>query len=142
MPRTASYAGLAMTGNSVPTGPSPEQLRDQAVQAISELMSVVTRVGDELRDYETVLERARRDLESGLSATDTVERTRAGAVRASFSDLLNDIERARAASRVSMWRLQLSEGSTIADIARAWGYSRQLVSRTLAVRTRTEPEPD
>jgi hypothetical protein len=131
-----------MTGNSVPPGVSPDPLRAQAVHAIDELMSVVGKVGDELRAYETVLERARRDLESGMSASDMVAHTSAGAVRASFSDRLNDIERARAASRLSMWRMQLSEGSTIADVARAWGYSRQLVSRALAGRTRAESDPD
>jgi hypothetical protein len=130
------------TDNSVPTGASPEHLRDQAVHAINELMSVVAEIRDELRAYETVLKRARRDLESGMSAANMVAQERAGAVRASFSDRLNDIERARAASRISMWRLQLSEGSTIADIARAWGFSRQLVSRALAGRARTGPEPD
>jgi hypothetical protein len=130
------------TGKSAPAGASSEYLREQAVRAIDVLMSVVAEVRDELRAYETVLKRARRDLESGMSAADMVAQQRAGAVRASFSDRLNDIERARAASRISMWRLQLSEGSTIADIARAWGFSRQLVSRALAGRARAEPDPD
>jgi len=121
-----------MTGHSVPPEASPEELRAQAVHAIDELMRVVAEVRDELHNYETVLKRGRRDLASGTPAVEMVARTRAGAVRASFSDRLSDIERARALSRITMWRLQSSEGSTIADIARSWGFSRQLVSRTLA----------
>jgi len=129
-----------MTGKSVPTGASSEYLRDLAVREIDALMKVVAEVRDDLRAYETVLKRARRDLQSGVRASDMVARTRAGAVRASFSHRLEEIERARAASRFSMWRLQLSEGSTIADIARAWGFSRQLVSRTLAGQARPDPD--
>ena len=35
-------------------------------------------------------------------------------VRSMLTDRLNHIERARNASRCSLWRLQLSEGTTIA----------------------------
>ena len=130
-----------MTANSVPSGTSSEQLREQAVRDMSALAQTVARVRDDLQDYASVIERARDDIASGSPVADMVARHRAGAVRASFSDRLNEIERARAASRLSMWQLQLSEGSTIADIARAWGYSRQLVSRALADPNRPQPEP-
>ena len=53
-------------------------------------------------------------------------------VRMTLTDRLNRIERLRSAARLALWRLQVTEGTTIAEIARGWGFSRQLVSRALA----------
>jgi hypothetical protein len=130
-----------MTDNAASTGTSPEQFREEAVHAMSTLAQVVAAARDDLRDYESVITHARDDLAAGSPVAEMVERHRAGDVRASFSDRLSEIERVRAAARLALWQLQLSEGSTIADIARAWGYSRQLVSRTLADPGRVQPEP-
>lgn len=53
-------------------------------------------------------------------------------IQSSLTDRLNQIERARSTGRVSLWRLLAAEGMTSAEIARMWGLSRQLVSRSLA----------
>jgi hypothetical protein len=130
-----------MTGETVPGGTSSE-LRDDAARALTALMQAVSEVRKDLRAYESMLEKAYQDLVAGDPVSDMLARYGAGEIRASFSDRLNGIERARSASRLSMWRLQLSEGANITDIAKAWGFSRQLISRALAGRARADSDSD
>jgi hypothetical protein len=129
-----------MTGKSVPAGTSSEPLRDEAARALGALIQTVSEVRKDLRAFESILKKIHHDLVAGDPVSDMLSRYRAGEVRASFSDRLNGIERARNASRLAMWRLQLSEGANIADIARGWGFSRQLISRALANRARADSD--
>ena len=58
-------------------------------------------------------------------------------VRETLTQAAVDFETARRASRLSLFRLQLAEGMSLGAIARAWGFSRLLVSRMLK-----EDQPD
>ena len=122
-------------GTSVPAGAaagsSPTALRDQALADLDALIQVAADARQELRSYQSELEKNRRQLDRGDLACEMAGRVEFRTVRSALTDRLDDIERARNASRHSFWRLQLSEGATIADIARSWGFSRQLVSRAL-----------
>ena len=53
-------------------------------------------------------------------------------LRSTLTERLDLVERARMDCRRALWRLQVAEGATIAEVAREWGLSRQLVSRALA----------
>jgi hypothetical protein len=106
-------------------------LRDQAVDDLDELIDAVADARKDLRSYQSVLEKNRRHLAGGGRASDMAVRFDVRAVRTSLTDRLNRVERARNASRRSLWRLQAAEGRTIAEIARIWGLSRQLISRAL-----------
>jgi hypothetical protein len=125
------------TGKSDPPRASPESLRDESVRDLAALIRVVAEVRNDLRAYEAVLKKVHQHLSAGSAAAEVSSRYDVGAVRAQFTQGLNGIERARGTARLSLWRLQLSEGSTITDIARAWGLSRQFVSRALAGTSRT-----
>ena len=126
------------TRGSDPTPASSESLRDAAARDLDALIGAVTDVRKDLRSYESVLKQVHQHVVAGSAAVEMSSRFDVGTVRARFTEGLNGIERARGAARLSLWRLQLSEGSSITDIARAWGISRQLVSRALTGRTRTE----
>jgi hypothetical protein len=108
-----------------------DALRDQALGDLDELMDVVADTRKDLRSYQSVLEKNRRHLAAGGRASDMAVRFDVRAVRTSLTDRLDRVERARNASRRSLWRMQASEGRTIAEIARMWGLSRQLISRAL-----------
>jgi hypothetical protein len=108
-----------------------EALRHDALDGLDALIEVVAEARKDLRSYQTVLEKNRRHLARGGRASDMAVRFDVQAVRTSLSDRLESVERRRSASRVSLWRLQVSEGRTIAEIARVWGLSRQLISRAL-----------
>ena len=109
-------------------------LRDHALRDLDALIQVIADACEDLRSYQSALNKTRRHLEAGGRASDTSALFDLATVRLTVSDRLNGIERARSVSRLSFWRLQLSEGKTIAEVARAWGFSRQLVSRALSAR--------
>jgi DNA invertase Pin-like site-specific DNA recombinase len=52
-------------------------------------------------------------------------------LRGALSSSLTDLERARHRSQRMLFRLLQAEGTSISDIGRAWGISRQLVSRLI-----------
>jgi hypothetical protein len=116
----------------VPAGSSPKDLRDHALADLDALIQVAADAGRELRSYQSELEKNRRQLDRGDLACEMAAGVEFRTVRSELTDGLDHLERARNASRRSLWRLQLSEGTTIAEIARSWGFSRQLVSRALA----------
>jgi transposase-like protein len=49
--------------------------------------------------------------------------------RAATSEIIRDVQAARHRAQQAQFKLAAAEGSTMAEIARAWGVSRQLVSR-------------
>jgi hypothetical protein len=111
-----------------------EALRQQALADLGALIQIAEEARRDIRSYQSALEKTCRHLTRGGRARDMIGLFDVPAVRASFTDRLNSIERARSISRRSLWRLQVFEGMTIAEIARAWGFSRQLVSRALSSR--------
>jgi hypothetical protein len=108
-----------------------EAFRDQALDDLDELIDEVAEARKDLRSYQSVLETNRMHLAVGGRASDMPVRFDVPSIRTSLTDRLNCVERARNASRRSLWRMQASEGRTIAEIARMWGLSRQLISRAL-----------
>ena len=113
-------------------GSDDEDLRGRALDDLDELIRVTREARQDLRTYQSALEKNRRHLARGGDASEMNALFDIRAVRATLTERLNAVEHARSVSRVSLWRLQVSEGLTIAEIARSWGFSRQLVSRALA----------
>ena len=111
--------------------PTDEPLRRHALDDLDALIDAAAEARKVLRSYQTVLEKNRRHLGQGGRASDMAVRFDVQGVRASLSDRLKHVERRRNASRISLWRLQVAEGTTLAEIARVWGFSRQLISRAL-----------
>jgi AraC-like DNA-binding protein len=111
-----------------------ETLRDEALGEIDALIEDVTATHNDLRAYQAVLEKNRKHLARGGRVTETPALFDIRSVRTTLTERLNALERSRGAARLALWRLQLAEATTIAEIARVWGFSRQLVSRALAGR--------
>lgn len=113
-----------------------DALRDQAVSDLQALIEQAVEARKNLRAYQTALEKNHRHFTRGGRVSDSPI-VNVQTVRATLTDRLDRLERARSVSRLSLWRLQVAEGMSIAEIARLWGFSRQLVSRALAgARTR------
>ena len=113
-----------------------EVLRRQVLDDLDALIEVAVEARQGLRSYQSALEKNRRRLAGGGRGSDMPSMFDVGTVRSTITDRLARLERARNTSRISLWRLQVSEGTPIAEIARVWGLSRQLVSRAL---TRGDP---
>jgi hypothetical protein len=118
--------------NNEPVGDSWEALRDQAVAALDVLIQEMKDAQTDLRANQTAFERNRSHLSAGGRASDMTELFDIPSLRSTLTDRLAHVEQARMATRRSLWKMQIAEGATIADVARAWGLSRQLVSRALA----------
>lgn len=110
----------------------PEALREQAIAALDEFIQATADARDDLSSFQTALEKNRTYLSEGGPAADVPALFDIPSLRSSLTDGLERVEQARMASRRTLWRLQISEGKSIADIARSWGLSRQLVSRALS----------
>lgn len=119
-------------GKSVAAGASTDALRSQALADLGALIQAAAEARRDLRSYQSALEKNFRHLTGGGRVSEMNSLFDVSGVRTSLTARLNHVERARSISRLSLWRLQLTEGTTIAEIARLWGFSRQLVSRALA----------
>jgi hypothetical protein len=78
-----------------------------------------------LESYSAVLEL----LQDGSTVRDALAVGKVKDTRRAITAALEDLETARRASRVSLMRADLDEGSSVKSVAETWGISRQLVSR-------------
>lgn len=120
------------------TGESWETLRDEAIEELNGLIEAVVEARDNLHSYQSVLEKNRRHLGKGGRVNETPAMFDIRAVRTALTERLDRLERARNSTRLALWRLQLAEDTKISEIARMWGFSRQLVSRSLSSRQGSE----
>ncbi|HXY45253.1 MAG TPA: hypothetical protein VEH29_13775 [Acidimicrobiales bacterium] len=101
--------------------------------AVVERMEVVVKASKDARqalcEAETAIEQFARHLANGSSVRDAFTALRVGDLRKALQDHLEALERARLESRRAVIALGLSEGSSLGELARLWGLSRQLVTR-------------
>ena len=109
-----------------------------AVADIDKLIEAMDSVIHALQASKRVLKRASKALSEGAAIATTLEASGAAETRAGANDVLQALESARHQSRLSIFAAGLDEGMTIGDLARAWGFSRQLASR-YAKEARGEP---
>jgi hypothetical protein len=128
-------------GESAAPAASWETLRDEALSKVDTLIEDVIATRSDLGAYQAVLEKNRKHLAQGARVNETPALFDLGSVRMTLTERLTSLERTRYAARFALWRLQVAEGTSIAEIARMWGFSRQLVSRALASRDPRRKEP-
>ncbi len=113
-------------------GASPAQmaaLREDAARTLREMEEAIIRTRSQLKFMETLMRRVRKMIESGKSATEVAKVANAAQARAATSDIIREVQAARHRAQQAQFKLAAAEGSTMAEIARGWGVSRQLVSR-------------
>jgi ribosomal protein S20 len=115
-PRAASQAQL-------------NALRQDAIRTLREMEEAIVRTRAQLKFMETLMRRVRRLVENGGSATEVANQAHAASARAATSDIIKEVQAARHRAQQAQFKLAAAEGSTMAEIARGWGVSRQLVSR-------------
>ncbi len=111
-------------------------LRARYVASLDVLAAASDRVMDALRGAEEARAVVRRHLAQGGTVSDVEKFLEPEPLRASLSDAITELERARHETQRLMFRLLHSEGRTMTDIGRTYGISRQLVSRLV-----NEPDP-
>jgi hypothetical protein len=107
-----------------------ELLRAESIESLRGLQETVVRMRRQLRSMETVgLRQALRLLEAGRPAHQIATTVDVAGHRNAVSALMREIQAARHRAQRAQFKLAAAEGTSMADIARAWGVSRQLVSR-------------
>jgi hypothetical protein len=105
--------------------------RARAVQHADELLSGCAALRADLRAYESAVRRVRaRTIRANADET-VVDVSEFIAVRSRVTDSIDALETRRRDWRVSLFHLQVDAGMSLAQIARQWGVSRQLVSRLI-----------
>jgi hypothetical protein len=99
------------------------------VRELEALINVTRQCVDQLEDalesYGTVLDLLR----AGSTVKDALAEGHVTEMRRAITTALEHLDAARRASRVSLMRADLAEGSSVNSVAESWGISRQLVSR-------------
>ena len=112
-----------------------ETLRRRFLGDLEVLGEAAARVHRSLDEAEGALTIIRDHVRQQGNISDFVERIDPIPLRFELSRSLDDLERARHTMQRHLFLLLISEGRSMSDIARAWGISRQLVSRLV-----NEPE--
>jgi hypothetical protein len=106
-----------------------QALREESIQSLLEMEEALVHVRTHLKTLEATMRRARRLAATGLPALDIAVATNAAQMRAGTSATIDEIQLARHRARQLQFKVAAAEGASMAEIARGWGVSRQLVSR-------------
>ena len=99
-----------------------------AMEAVAEASD---RMIDALRDAQQARGIVREHMAEGGRLSDLEHIIDPGALRASVSSGIVELERTRHEAQRLLFRLLQAEGQTMTNIGRMWGISRQLVSRLI-----------
>jgi hypothetical protein len=110
---------------------SPMNERAQALAGLHEFREEAATLRAGLRRYERALERVCRQVEREVPLHEVMGQIGVGELRAELVERLTRFEEARHRMRVACFRMSLTEGLSIGEIARLWGISRQLASRLI-----------
>jgi DNA-directed RNA polymerase specialized sigma24 family protein len=113
-----------------------ENLRSETLASVEDLEEAMEVMHRQLRTLSTTLRRARRHIEGGGLARDIDVAASVSDTRSGTSAALHDVQAARHRGQRAFFKLAAAEGASLAEIARTWGVSRQLVSRIVK-----EPTP-
>ena len=111
------------------------ELRRDVIDGLRELEAASSSLRSSLLLLEERVQRARHHLVGGGPVADLPRVAHVMEQRAKVNACLADMQQARHRSQRSLFLLAVDEGFSLAEIARTWGISRQLVSRM----TKEEP---
>jgi hypothetical protein len=114
---------------------SPSARRQSVIKDLAGLEEAAATVRASLAQLEDRVSLARRHLENGGPAADLPRVAHVMEERAAVNAALAEMQQARHRAQRSLFLLAADEGFSLAEIARTWGISRQLVSRM----TKEEP---
>ncbi len=109
--------------------PPREPLEGSAVAGLEELVESTEALRRELVTHEEMCRRVLSDVRDGVQTGSVLAAVGADTWRAAMTDAIKEFETTRRRVRLVLVTMSLEEGSSIAEIARTWGVSRQLASR-------------
>jgi hypothetical protein len=115
--------------------------QDEVVQAVQDLIAAVAAARAEMRRAEQALRRVVGRIENGETVESLIVLRPPAEKRKAFLESLEEVHRTRHTVRRKVFTLAQQRGVTVADLARAWGISRQLASRYLKEEAITSEAP-
>jgi DNA-directed RNA polymerase specialized sigma subunit len=125
-----------MTATPVESPEAIESLRARYLVALDAVQGSGDRTMAALVDARDAREVAREHAQQGRPMVELEQVIEPQTLRAALGDALAELERTRHTAQRLLFQLMHAEGLTLADIGRAYGISRQLVSRLV-----NEPDP-
>ena len=110
-----------------------------AIRDLERLCEAVDELGVTLRKSKRQFRKVLTSLQDGMTVEGALERGDSAVTRNSLTLALEEFERQRHTSRLSLIAAGDSQGASINSISRSWGISRQLASRYVNL-VRTGPE--
>jgi len=106
-----------------------DPLHDAAVAGLEVLIESTVALRRQLDAHEAVCRRVLADVHDQVPMGCALPAARADTWRSGLTDAIKCFEGTRHRARLALVAMSIDEGSTIAEIARTWGVSRQLASR-------------
>ena len=108
------------------------------LDALDDLTAASEQVHQALREAAHALSLVREHIERGGHVSDFTDLIQPAPLRTLLSTSLDNLERKRHRTQRLLFKILCNEGKSMAEIGRAWGISRQLVSRLI---NEAEPPP-
>lgn len=101
----------------------------EAVEALDEFISAMSLARAEMRRTEQFLRNVRQQVEDGETVESLIAVMPPAKPRQTLADALDELTRSRHKARQKIFALALERGLSVAELGRAWGFSRQLAAR-------------
>jgi hypothetical protein len=101
----------------------------ETVKMVERLLDALAELRKTTRSAESDVRRALKLAQTGSDIATAVVACNPAGTRQAMNDALDEVESARHAMRLRIFRTGLEEGMSIGDLGRAFGFSRQLASR-------------
>ena len=106
-----------------------EGSRKQAIAGLEQLLVALDDLAAQLVFARGQYDTARRSLEEGDPVATVLAKARAAETRETIMVALDEFEKCRYVSRISLIVAGLDDGMSISALGKGWGVSRQLISR-------------
>ncbi|MFZ0171858.1 MAG: hypothetical protein WAL04_09275 [Acidimicrobiales bacterium] len=103
--------------------------RELVLRSIEEFLAEAAALREALRRTEAQLRAVSRQIVAGATVSDVLVRAPQSEPRRDLSERMDALEQARLRYRRFLVAVAQDEGLSLGEIARRWGFSRQLVSR-------------
>ena len=103
--------------------------RDRAIRSTLQLLEALAELRDAIRTTETSIRRALKKAEQGADASEALMVASPSNLRNSMNEALGAVEKARHHARLTIFAMGLEQGMSIGELARMFGFSRQLAAR-------------
>ena len=103
--------------------------RKDPIRAVEELLDAMAALRESTRATETAIRRALKKADRGVDLPAVLAALDPASARNTMNNTLKAVEQARHETRLAVFAMALDEGTSIGELGRIFGFSRQLAAR-------------